>query len=908
MDSRRVKGTVGMSRFHKLLGAALSRCMQCTFKWSKDWEDLGMFCNALLQGSGHKEPVVNTAAALLDNLGKMLTLMDRHGLAEEAKLLGFQVSKLETSKVAERPDALLTPIPIRGDWQSIYLMLMWNGDILDVEPQTLEDPRLISDNYQLCGALLKQLETWCVVMAMQNCKRAHAELFTDFIAELKDKTSVRHLVSNMTSPQKSVVNDKASSQRFAIVCGMISMKYGKDVPLSRPRVVEAEKALGKWMAASKGGKNFEDLLQSYVRAPMTSTTSLVKEAPKLGMFTKRLAHDIPADGPYVSLLHSLGPEAREFLEEMEAKAEADAKVAASASTLANECEEGGDDLDLLGGFLNEDYLDACALVRSGSVSMDEGGALSAGSNVSFVLPCSQGPCDLPKMESGASLGDGDRNTPTGAGGGDKSHRPLGLSTAGSAAAGNVHNPARPSGIGPGGLAAAGLAHAPDALDGDRSLSRSRSKLLIADVIPPSFEPGGGAFDMSTNDNKNELREAVSRRTLLRSLSRVSTREDSEDDLSPHLNSASSLAAESSTDRLCYSSASSPCGVSSPVPPEDRSAALRGSSSPIQITSAPSPMRGRRRRSVVVVIDEHESRDPSSLLCFSSQPSSFAPRRSNSSTLPAVHSRPGSPSSPVQDLGLRVAIPTLRAALSVSMPASYSPLSRSGAASPSGYVKLSYVKLLHCAKENAFTSPSSCDRVVRERISSPSLPNRLVSEDRYGSLSPNPLRQYPKQESNLAPSAPCRLAVEVSYSSRHDSGALSPTPPGKPAGEASHSHKQENKPSRLALELQHSSMQESGGVSPTPVSRIPLEASNCRKQENIHSPTPPARLASEMSISPKMSASRRLNALAAERSQETIANGAATVLSTEGGFDHFLRSGLKTGRPLRLASVNHRQGL
>eukprot|EP00798_Chlamydomonas_sp_ICE-L_P025942 gene25942-11621_t len=268
------------------------------------------------------------------------------------------------------------------------------------------------------------------------------------------------MVRNMSTAAKNLNAGDGGFSRFSVVRGMIAMKYGDDQPLSRPLIVEAEKSLGSWMASTRD-KALNDLLQGYVSAPMPSNTSgLVAHNHKSGM--NKLVHDIPADGPYVSLLFNLGPEAREYLQEMEAKAESDA-TALEVMAIARQTE--ADALAVAAAF---------AAATGGDLLPDDE-SLATDSATSNVLTTNESRVHFDGPEQHV-LGDLSPSPFTGT---------LAANASNATNAGKMMM-----------MIAGNDDDCPARSMKGLQLSRSKSKLLSADVIPPSFEPGNsGVFSL-----------------------------------------------------------------------------------------------------------------------------------------------------------------------------------------------------------------------------------------------------------------------------------------------------------------------------------------------------------------------------------------------------------------------------
>eukprot|EP00798_Chlamydomonas_sp_ICE-L_P020960 gene20960-27814_t len=306
---------------------------------------------------------VMRADALIINVEKFRDLLIRNELHDDAKT--FQ----EYIKAMKQGNALF-PTPLRGNWQDtveqsawklhkgdvegtckmMYETLMWNGEQLESDPLLAMNPHEITDRHEMCenevlvymcspycyeaGECLRQLlGLMCGLLSTHGGKRQHATMFQGIIDELSDPKAVNAMITRMQTRRPGGGGQEGLS-RFAIMRGMISLKYGDKATMSKSLLAEAEKSLEEWMASTRKDKVMADLLSTYMGVCDHGEDTDQKTGAnlKLSELTKRAIHDIPAEGPFESLLKFMGPEALSYLAEEEAKEAANPTYHPRAST------------------------------------------------------------------------------------------------------------------------------------------------------------------------------------------------------------------------------------------------------------------------------------------------------------------------------------------------------------------------------------------------------------------------------------------------------------------------------------------------------------------------------------------------------------------------------------------------
>jgi len=229
------------------------------------------------QAMRSRKAVAMTPESLAANLGKMGALMERSEQRELARFFGEAQADVESGRLRVA-SGLSCAQPLKGNWaalvdsvawklhnkkyrnvaQTMYELLLWNSDSLDINPTSLITPdRLMASEHDMQEGLAIYLEMFANMLHWQPERQQTEAFFRKCVNDIRANIAMGLARGRLKPPRLCANNPlgaKYDFQKYEIVRSMIKLKYGKGQPIQRNLIVEAEMSLGAWMATQRHDK------------------------------------------------------------------------------------------------------------------------------------------------------------------------------------------------------------------------------------------------------------------------------------------------------------------------------------------------------------------------------------------------------------------------------------------------------------------------------------------------------------------------------------------------------------------------------------------------------------------------------------------------------------------------------
>eukprot|EP00798_Chlamydomonas_sp_ICE-L_P018513 gene18513-25015_t len=278
------------------------------------------------------------------NLEKMESYVAQMGLTEMAEQYKHWVNDIKGGKLlGDQYPEDLNSNPLRGEWEYISELCVWkisNNEIKQAAQIMYDLFRLNQDQLVHNIDLLPQVADmvdghqlakgppgtsslgpphwdphWDLLAELVACAYPFLFLLIQGVSSLESQLNMAVSASPKNSKKGTAFSSSTFSD-FAVVRKMVALKYGSSTPITKQLIAEAEKALSKCKVAFKRGEEYS-VSKDYLGSCRLSSVTQADPPPDNERPKPRvLRHEIPAEGPFRSILADLGPDAHEYLHEI----------------------------------------------------------------------------------------------------------------------------------------------------------------------------------------------------------------------------------------------------------------------------------------------------------------------------------------------------------------------------------------------------------------------------------------------------------------------------------------------------------------------------------------------------------------------------------------------------------------